>query len=51
MLSKVIESLVAKKIAYLSDKYGLLPRNYFSKLKCKNTIDVLIVLQEKIYQV
>lgn len=49
-LSKAIESLVAERIAHLSDEYGLLPGNHFGGLKCKNTVDALVVLQEKIYQ-
>ena len=49
-LSKAIESLVAERIAHLSDEYGLLPRNHFAGLKCKDTVDALVVLQEKIYQ-
>ena len=49
-LSKAIESLVAERIAHLSDEYGLLLGNHFGGLKCKNTVDALLVLQEKIYQ-
>lgn len=48
-LSKAIESLVAERIAHLSDEYKLLPGNHFGGLKCKNTVDALVVLQEKIY--
>lgn len=49
-LSKAIESLVADRIAHLADEYNLLPGNHFGGLKCKNTVDALFVLQEKIYQ-
>lgn len=49
-LSKAIESLVADRIAHLADEYSLLPGNHFGGLKGKNTVDALVVLQEKIYQ-
>lgn len=49
-LSKAIESLVADRIAHLADEYSLLPENHFGGLKGKNTVDALVVLQEKIYQ-
>lgn len=49
-LSKATEYLIAQKIAYISDKYNLLLGNHFGGLKCRNTLDALIVLQEKIYQ-
>lgn len=44
ILNKAIESLFAKKIAYSNNKYGFLPKNYFDRLRCKNIIDILIVL-------
>ena len=50
-LSKTIEYLIAQKIAHISDAYNLLPGNHFGGLKCKNTLDALVVLQKKIYQV
>lgn len=52
-LSKAMEYLVAQKIAHLCDCHSLLPGNHFGGLKCKNTLDALILLQEKkekIYQ-
>ena len=49
-LSKAMEYLIAQKIAYISYTYNLLPRNHFGGLKYKNTLDTLVVFQEKIYQ-
>lgn len=49
-LSKAMEYLVARRIAHLYDLYSLLHGNYFGGLKCKRTLDALVVLQEKIYQ-
>lgn len=49
-LSKAIKLLVAERIAHLSDEYNLLPGNHVEGLKGINTIDALVVLQEKIYQ-
>lgn len=48
-LSKVIKSMVNEKIMFSNDKYSLLPKNYFSKLKDKNIVNILIVIQKKIY--
>lgn len=49
-LSKALEYLVVQKLAHLCDAHDLLPGNHFGGLKCKNTLDALVVLQEKIYQ-
>lgn len=49
-LSKTMEYLIAQEIAQISDAYNLLPGNHFGSLKCKNTLDALVVLQEKINQ-
>lgn len=49
-LSKAMEYLIAQKIAHISDTYNLLPGNHFGGLKYKNTLDALVVFQEKIYQ-
>ena len=45
-----MEYLVAQKIAHLCNAYNLLPGNHFGGLKCKSTLDALVVLREKIYQ-
>lgn len=49
-LNKVLEYLVAQKLAYLCDAHDLLPRKFFDGLKYKSTLDALFLLQEKIYQ-
>ncbi len=49
-LRKMLEAVIAQRLAYLSDTYSLLPYNYFGGLKQKSTIDALLVIQEKIYQ-
>lgn len=51
MLKKALESLVAEKIAHLNDEYKLLSENHFGRLKYKNMVNALIIIQEKIYQV
>lgn len=50
MLSKAIEAVVAERIAYLAEKFNLLPPNHYGALKRKSTIDALLTVQEKIYQ-
>lgn len=49
-MSKAIESVVAGRIAYLAEKFRLLPSNHYGALKRKSTIDALLTVQEKIYQ-
>ncbi len=51
ILSKAIESLIAERIAHLSNQHSLLPGKHFGGFKGKNTLDELVVVQEKIYQV
>lgn len=50
MLSKAIEAIVAKKIAYLAEKFNFFTSNYYKALKQKFTIDALLIIQKKIYQ-
>lgn len=35
----------------MSNAYNLSPENHFGGLKGKNTLDALVILQKKIYQV
>ena len=49
-LGKILEAVIAQRLAYLSDTYSLLLYNHFGGLKQKSTIDALLVIQEKIYQ-
>ncbi len=48
-LSKPIEAFVAERIFYLIKKHSLFSNNHFGGLKRTPTIDILIVLEEKIY--
>lgn len=43
-LSKAIESVVAERIAYLAEKFRLLPSNHYGALKRKSTIDALLTV-------
>lgn len=38
-LSKAMESVIAERIVYLAEKFGLLPSNHYGALKRKSTID------------
>ncbi len=49
-LEKMLESLMAQRLAFLAEEYSFLLYNHFGRLKDKTTIDALLVLQEKIYQ-
>lgn len=49
-LGKMLEAVMAQRLAYLSDTHSLLPYNHFGGLKQKSTIDALLVIQKKIYQ-
>ncbi len=49
-LEKMLETLIAQRLAYLSDTYSLLPYNYFGGVKQKSKIHALLVIQGKIYQ-
>ncbi len=49
-LGKMLEAVMAQRLAYLSDIHSLLPYNHFGGLKQKSTIDALLVIQEKVYQ-
>ena len=44
ILSKALEYLVAQKLVHLCDAHDLLPENHFGGLKCKSTLDALVVL-------
>lgn len=51
ILGKILESLIAQRLAFIAKTYSLLLYNYFGGLKQKTIVDTLLVLQEKIYQV
>lgn len=49
-LSKALESVIARKLSFLVEDYGLLPDNHFGGRKKRSNIDALMILQEKIFQ-
>ena len=49
MLGKVLESVVAKRILHVVETFGLLPTNHFGARKKRSTKQVLLLLQEYIY--
>ena len=50
MLSKILEAIIVERISYLAEIHGLLPKNHFGARKRHNTIQVLKLLQERIYE-
>ena len=48
-LGKVLESVVAERISYAVETYGLLPTNHFGARKQRSAEQALILLQEQIY--
>jgi len=49
MLGKVLESVIAKRISYAVETFGLLPTNHFGAKKKRFTKQALLLLQEHIY--
>lgn len=49
-LGKVLESVLAERISYLDETYGLLPKCHFGARKQRSTIDALQLATEDIYQ-
>jgi hypothetical protein len=49
-LGKVLESVVAERISYMVEIFGLLPVNHFGARKKRSTEQALILLQESIYK-
>ncbi|KFA55196.1 hypothetical protein S40293_09951 [Stachybotrys chartarum IBT 40293] len=47
-LSKVLESVVAERISYAVETYGLLPANHFGARKQRSAEQALMLLQEQI---
>ena len=48
-LGKLLEAVVARRIVYLTEVYGLLPNNHFGARKQRSTVHALSSLQEQIY--
>lgn len=48
-LGKVLESVIAERILYAVEAYGLLPTNHFGARKQQSAEQALLLLQEQIY--
>jgi len=48
-IGKVLESIMAETISYLTEKHELLPATHFGGRPCRSTEDVMMVLIENIY--
>jgi ribonuclease HI len=48
-IGKVLESIMAETISYLTEEYDLLPANHFGGRPCRSTEDAMTVLSENIY--
>ena len=49
-LGKVLEAVVAERISYAVETYGLLPANHFGARKRRSAEQALLLLQENIYR-
>jgi hypothetical protein len=49
-LGKILESVVADRISYTVEEFGLLPTNHFGARKRRSTEQALALLQEHIYK-
>ena len=49
-LGKVLESVIADRISYAVEEFGLLPTNHFGARKQRSTEQALTLLQEHIYK-
>jgi hypothetical protein len=49
-LGKVLESVIAERISYAVETFGLLPTNHFGARKQRSTEQALLLLQEHIYK-
>jgi hypothetical protein len=49
-LGKILEAVVADRISYAAEAFGLLPANHFGARKRRSTEQALLLLQEHIYR-
>jgi hypothetical protein len=49
-LGKILESVVAERISYVAETFGLLPANHFGGRKQRSAEQALLLLQECIYK-
>ncbi len=49
-LGKILEAVVAERLSYTVETFGLLPANHFGAWKRQSTEQALLLLQEQIYK-
>jgi hypothetical protein len=49
-LSKILEAVIAERISYAVETFGLLPTNHFGARKRRSAEQALLLLQEEIYK-
>jgi Reverse transcriptase (RNA-dependent DNA polymerase) len=49
-LGKILESVLAERISYATETFGLLPANHFGARKQRSTEQAILVLQECVYK-
>ncbi|KJZ72791.1 hypothetical protein HIM_07735 [Hirsutella minnesotensis 3608] len=49
-LGKILEAVVAERISYAVETYGLLPANHFGARKRRSSEQALLLLQEQVYK-
>ncbi|KJZ69202.1 hypothetical protein HIM_11402 [Hirsutella minnesotensis 3608] len=49
-LGKILEAVVAERISYAVETYGLLPANHFGARKRRSAEQALLLLQEQVYK-
>jgi hypothetical protein len=50
MLDKILEAVVADRISYAAETYGLLPTNHFGARKRRSAEQALLLFQEQVYK-
>ena len=49
-LGKILEAVIAERISYAVEEFGLLPTNHFGARKRRSAEQALLLLQEEIYK-
>jgi ribonuclease HI len=49
-LGKILETVIAERLSYAAETFGLLPANHFGARKRRSTEQALLLLQEQIYK-
>lgn len=50
ILSKALEAIIASRISYMVEEYGLVPSNHLGQKKCRSAVQALVIVQEQIWQ-